>query len=195
MRTLPHHRGKVRVGDDIPPLKSAMKQVIQMTLIRFSFYSPPPPPPHKNLKKSSPRTAPRASALLAVSVLIALTALLSLSASAAAQSTNDYDSDGGGYIDVANLAQLDAIRYDLNCNGEQDSVSASDWAKYTTTAAFPNPETGMGCKLTDHDGDSNTAEQPTCTGYELMNDIDLDTDGDGNIGTDSGDAYHNNGAG
>ena len=53
----------------------------------------------------------------------------------------------------------------------------------------------MGCKLTDHDGNSQTAEQPTCVGYELMNDIDLDTDGDGNIGTDSGDAYHNNGAG
>ena len=53
----------------------------------------------------------------------------------------------------------------------------------------------MGCKLTDHDGDSNTADQPTCVGYELMNDIDLDTDGDGNIGTDTGDAYHNSGAG
>ena len=53
----------------------------------------------------------------------------------------------------------------------------------------------MGCKLTDHDGNSQTADQPTCVGYELMNDIDLDTDGDGNIGTDSGDAYHNSGAG
>ena len=89
--------------------------------------------------------------------------------------------------------QLNAIRYDLNGNGAQDSVSASDWANYTT--AFPTPATGMGCKLTDHDGNSQTAEQPTCVGYELMNDIDLDTDGDGNIGADSGDAYHNNGAG
>ncbi len=35
----------------------------------------------------------------------------------------------------------------------------------------------------------------TCTGYELTANIDLDTDGDGNIGTDSGDAYHNNGSG
>ena len=51
----------------------------------------------------------------------------------------------------------------------------------------------MGCKLTDHDGDSNTAEQPTCTGYELMNDIDLDTDGDGSA--DSDDTYWNSGAG
>ena len=53
----------------------------------------------------------------------------------------------------------------------------------------------MGCKLTDHDSNSQTADQPTCVGYELMNDIDLDTDGDGNIGTDSGDAYYNSGAG
>ena len=53
----------------------------------------------------------------------------------------------------------------------------------------------MGCKLTDHDSNSQTADQPTCVGYELMNDIDLDTDGDGNIGTDSGDAYYNNGEG
>ena len=35
----------------------------------------------------------------------------------------------------------------------------------------------------------------TCTGYELTANIDLDTDGDGTIGTDSGDAYYNSGAG
>ena len=125
--------------------------------------------------------------------MLTLATLLSLSATAAAQSTTDYDSDDDGYIDVKTHAQLNAIRYDLNGNGKQDSVSASDWTNYTT--AFSNPATGMGCKLTDHDSDSNTADQPTCVGYELMNDIDLDTDGDGNIGTDSGDAYYNSGAG
>ena len=87
--------------------------------------------------------------------------------------------------------QLNAIRYDLDGNGAQDSVSASDWANYTS--AFLTPATGMGCKLTDHDGDSQTAEQPTCVGYELMNDIDLDTDGDGSA--DSEDTYWNSGAG
>ncbi len=125
--------------------------------------------------------------------MLTLAALLSLSATAAAQSTTDYDSDDDGYIDVKTHQQLNAIRYDLNGNGKQDSVSASDWTNYTT--AFSNPATGMGCKLTDHDGNSQTAEQPTCVGYELMNDIDLDTDGDGSIGTDSGDAYYNSGAG
>ena len=51
----------------------------------------------------------------------------------------------------------------------------------------------MGCKLTDHDSNSQTADQPTCVGYELMNDIDLDTDGDGSA--DSDDTYWNGGAG
>ena len=125
--------------------------------------------------------------------MLTLAALLSLSATASAQSTTDYDSDDDGYIDVKTHQQLTAIRYDLDGNGAQDSVSASDWANYTS--AFPTPATGMGCKLTDHDSNSQTADQPTCVGYELMNDIDLDTDGDGNIGTDSGDAYYNNGAG
>ena len=35
----------------------------------------------------------------------------------------------------------------------------------------------------------------TCIGYELTADIDLDTDGDGNIGSDTDDAYNNAGAG
>ena len=77
------------------------------------------------------------------------------------------------------LVKLDAIRYDLNGNGAQDSVGATDWAKYT--AAFPSPATGMGCKLTDHDGDSNTAQQPTCVGYELTQSLDFDSDSDGDV--------------
>ena len=123
--------------------------------------------------------------------MLTLAAVLSLSATAAAQTTVDYDSDDDGYIDVKTHQQLNAIRYDMNGNGAQDSVSASNWANYTS--AFPSPATGMGCKLTDHDSNSQTADQPTCVGYELMNDIDLDTDGDGSA--DSGDAYWNNGAG
>ncbi len=77
------------------------------------------------------------------------------------------------------LVKLDAIRYDLNGNGKQDSVGATDWAKYT--AAFPSPDTGMGCKLTDHDGDSQTANQPTCVGYELTQSLDFDSDSDGDV--------------
>ena len=128
-----------------------------MALIRFSFCSPPPP--HKNLKKSSARTAPRASALLALSVLTALTALLSLATSAAAQTPAvDYDTNDDGYISVANLAQLNAIRHDLNGNGARDSVTTTVWANYTS--AFPNAATGMGCPATG------------CVGYELTASLD-----------------------
>ena len=111
--------------------------------------------------------------------MLTLAALLSLSASAAAQSTVDYDMDNDGYIDVANHAQLNAIRHDLNGNGD---ATHADYV-----AAFPNRVTTSSGRMGCPSG--------TCTGYELMNDIDLDTDGDGNIGTDSGDAYYNGGNG
>ncbi len=111
--------------------------------------------------------------------LLALVALGMLVASgpAFAQTTVDYDTDNDNYIEVSGHAQLNAIRWDLNGDGV---VAATDTANYN--AAFPNAATGMGC-LT------------TCVGYELTANIDLDTDGDGTIGTDSGDAYYNSGAG
>ena len=52
----------------------------------------------------------------------------------------------------------------------------------------------MRCKLTDHDGDSNTADQPTCVGYELTTSLEFDTNGDGSV-TTSGDTYWNSSAG
>ena len=152
-----------------------------MPHIRFSFYSPPPP--HKNLKKSSPRTTRRTAGVTVLSVLIALATLLSLSATAAAQSTVDYDMDNDGYIDVANHAQLNAIRYDLDGNGDPTSAGTT---AYST--AFPN-------RVTTASGRMGCPTSGGCTGYELTDNIDLDTDGDGNIGTDSGDAYYNSGAG
>ncbi len=140
------------------------------------------PPPHKNLKKSSPRTAPRASTLLALSVLIALTALLSLTTSAVAQTPAvDYDTNDDGYISVANLAQLNAIRHDLDGNGARDSITTTVWANYTS--AFPNAATGMGCPATG------------CVGYELTTNLDFDENSDGEI-TQAGDpTYWNSGAG
>ena len=112
--------------------------------------------------------------------MLTLATLLSLSATASAQATTDYDSDNDGYIDVANHAQLNAIRYDLDGNGDPTSAGAT---AYST--AFPNRVTissgRMGCP------------SGTCTGYELTENIDLDTDGDGSA--DSEDAYWNSGAG
>ena len=99
----------------------------------------------------------------------------------------DYDVDNDGLIEIRTLPQLNAIRYDLNGNGKQDSVSASDWAIYTT--AFLNAASDMGCQLTDHDSDSSTPQQATCTGYELMENLTFDTNGDGGVDSTDPNSY------
>ena len=91
--------------------------------------------------------------------------------------TTTYDTDGDNYIDVTTLAQLNAIRYDLNSDGM--GIADSDTANYN--AAFPNPAPGMGCPV-------------ACTGYELLASLDFDSDGDGAI-TSADAAYWNGGAG
>ena len=87
----------------------------------------------------------------------------------------DYDADNDGLIEVSTLAQLDALRYDLNGDGLVDGAT---WMPYY--AAFRIGALGMGCP----DG---------CTGYELEADLDFDTDGSGEA--DLGDTYWNGGAG
>ena len=96
----------------------------------------------------------------------------------------DYDEDNDNLIDVANLAQLNAMRYDRNGNGANEAsgayqVSASDWAIHSS--AFPRQVAGMGCLA-------------TCAGYELVASLDFDTNGDGSV-TVAGDDYWNGGAG
>ena len=90
--------------------------------------------------------------------------------------SRDYDSDNDGLIDVSNLAQLDALRYDLNGDGLVDGAT---WMPYY--AAYPMGALGMGCPS---DG---------CTGYELTANLDFDTDDDGDV--DSDDDYWNGGDG
>ena len=135
---------------------------------------------------------PVAARLGLVAALGAVATALLLFATAnpvGAQSTNDYDSDNDGLIEVTNLAKLNAIRWDLNGNG---NVAAGDLVNYR--AAFPSPVAKMGCKPTDHDGDPTTADQPVCIGYELTNDLTFDENMDNAI--DSGDAtYWDSGAG
>ena len=87
----------------------------------------------------------------------------------------DYDADDDGLIEVSSLAQLNAIRWDLDGDG---SAADTDTAY---AAVFPNPGSGMGCPATG------------CTGYELVADLDFDTDGDGSV--DSDDDYWNDFAG
>ena len=108
---------------------------------------------------------------------------------------NDYDADDDGLVDITTLAQLNAVRWDLDGDG---SPSAGNESSYYS-GAFNHPvfnadDTGLPCPTTTDDADAND-----CRGYELLNDLDFDTDGDGSTHTsgtgDAGDAYNNSGMG
>ena len=113
----------------------------------------------------------RRRAAYAVAALCGLVFMVA-SPFAAWANTTDYDTDDDNLIEITTHAQLNAIRWDTDGNGTSSN------AGYAT--AFPNALTGMGCAA-------------TCAGYELSNDIDLDTNGNGRA--DSGDAYWNSGSG
>ena len=76
----------------------------------------------------------------------------------AAQAVTDYDADDDGLIDINNLDQLNAIRWDLDGNGYPVAANTSSYL-----AAFPDRDTDadslMGCPA------------GRCTGYELMADL------------------------
>ena len=107
------------------------------------------------------------------------------------QRHGDFDLDGDGFIEIANLAQLDAVRHDLN--GDGDVAAGAPTTAYN--AAFPDRITASGARMGCPTG--------SCTGYELAADLDFDTDGDGSTYTGSGasatgdddDAYYNSGSG
>ncbi len=96
----------------------------------------------------------------------------------------DYDADDDGLIEITTLAQLNAVRWDLDGNG---SVASGDQTDYDT--AFPTPEAGMGCNE-----DETLPANQICEGYELSNSLDFDTNGDGQTDI-TGDTYWNGGAG
>ena len=85
----------------------------------------------------------------------------------------DYDTDNDGLIEVSHLAQLNAIRADLDGDGSSHSEIYAE--------AFPGAQAGMGCPKLG------------CVGYELVADLDFDTNGNGVA--DAGDAYWNDGEG
>ena len=89
----------------------------------------------------------------------------------------DYDTDDDGLIDIDTLAQLDAVRHDLDGDGTPSTEGETAYA-----AAFPDAASGMGCPTADG-----------CSGYELMADLDFDTNGSGRA--DTGDTYWNDGQG
>ena len=90
-----------------------------------------------------------------------------------ATSSSARDRDGDGLIEVDNLTQLDAIRWDLDGDGTSDNA---DYA-----AAFSDPGTGTLCSVA------------SCAGYELTANLDFDTNGNGEA--DEGDVYWNSGSG
>ena len=90
---------------------------------------------------------------------------------AAPLGNTDYDQNNNNLIDLTTLAQLDAVRYDLDGDGSPTgNVNAYN-------LAFLGRATDMGCP-------------DTCSGYELMNDLNFDENGNG----DRDDTY-NQGAG
>ena len=127
--------------------------------------------------------------LLLILELPAFGAALLFVALPAVASTVSYDSDDDGLIEVSSLAQLNAIRWDLDGDGVVDNGAN----RVAYTSAFPDAAAGMGCALADHDGHSATPDVPVCTGYELAADLDFDTDGDGAV--DAADEYWHSGAG
>ncbi len=85
------------------------------------------------------------------------------------------DSDSDGLIDIFTLEQLNEVRYQLYGHGRKSSEMSS-----VDSSGCP-PMVSGGVPIT------------RCYGYELMNDLDFDTNGNGEI--DEGDRFWNNGMG
>ncbi len=135
----------------------------------FTLLSTPPPRGHKHYL-----------GLAAWLGALLLGAALILAPPATAQSTTDYDDDNDGLIDVRNLAQLSAMRHDLNGNGD---ATHADYA-----SAFPN-------RVTAASGRMGCPASGGCTGYELRADLTFDENGDGQMTATGDPTYWNSGAG
>ena len=102
--------------------------------------------------------------------------------------SRDYDTDDDGLIEIAKLGQLDAVRFDRTGDGHVDTEIGSfttDPAPDEVAAyekAYPDPAKNMGCETVNG-----------CTGYELVADLNFDTNDSGD--SDEGDAYWNDGRG
>ena len=96
-----------------------------------------------------------------------------------------YDTNPNGLLEITTLAQLNAIRYDPD--GDGNPTDAGETA-YRAAFDFPATDRRLAC-----------GARLGCSGYELMKDLDfLDTNGDGQVNTDDDtneDPYWNDGAG
>ena len=73
---------------------------------------------------------------------------------AAAQTTTDYDLDDNGLIEIRNLDQLNAVRWDSDGNGDPTPANAADYL-----LAFPDRQTAAADRMGCPSGN--------CAGYEL----------------------------
>ena len=113
-----------------------------------------------------------------------------------AANSEDYDDDDDGLIEIETLAQLNAVRWDLDGDGNPSNSS-----NYTASGVFPNAEDNMGCyehpaTPTLSDSSHQNTGNPNCRGYELKlkaDNRDFDTNNSG--GPNSGDTYWNGGQG
>jgi len=88
----------------------------------------------------------------------------------------DADADSDGLLDISTLQQLDAIRFNLSGQGRQ---LASDDLLVDSSGCPARPVNGEMIRV--------------CDGYELLNDLNFDTNTDGVL--DANDSYWNGGAG
>ena len=96
--------------------------------------------------------------LAALGISLSLASAAGLSAiSVSVVQTGDYDADNDGLIEISNLEQLNAVRYDLDGNGEADEVDDVD----AYAEAFPGAAKSMGCPGSG------------CAGYELARNLDF----------------------
>ena len=93
---------------------------------------------------------------VAAAIGIVLRAAYSLIAPASAQTGIDYDTDNDGLIEVANLNQLSAIRWNLTGDGSAESKLITYPAAYPNALASPLMDCPSGC-----------------IGYELNDDLDF----------------------
>ena len=100
-------------------------------------------------------TAIRRVALLLTFSLLILTSTVGVASSQAVN--GKYDPDRNGLIEVSNLEQLDAIRYDLDGDGSPDN----DGDANNYGVAFPTSGTETVC-------------ESACNGYELTRSLDFD---------------------
>ncbi len=101
--------------------------------------------------------APTLLLFLLVPLVILLLAAVATYGIVSSQSSNGvYDTDGDKLIEIDNLEQLDAIRYDLDGDGRADDSDDND----SYAAAFPVSGSDKVCNA-------------GCTGYELQRSLDF----------------------